>query len=51
MYIAEVEATVNGTGHTLTMSGNTINGEAAGADRVLNGAAEDGGSDLAVVEE
>ena len=42
-----------------TVSGNTINGEAAGtingeaagADRVLNGAAEDGGSDLAVVEE
>ena len=34
-----------------TMSGNTINGKAAGADRVLNGAAEDGGSDLAVVEE
>lgn len=51
VYIAEVEASVNGTGHTLTMSGNTINGEAAGADRVLNGAAEDGGSDLAVVEE
>ena len=34
-----------------TVSGNTINGEAAGAGRVLNGAAEDGGSDLAVVEE
>ena len=48
VYLAYIEASVNGTGHTMTVSGNTINGEAAGAENVYDMATSDTGSDLTI---